>query len=88
MYEFQEWKTLLSSEDDSKAHLLNLYQFSNAWLKLGVNILQSATHLHEMYDKVNSTPATFVHYIELLHFNAHCSTSNASQYLAVCYPPK
>ena len=49
MYEFQEWKTLPSSEDGSKAHLLNLYQFSNAWFQLGVNILQSATHLSKEY---------------------------------------
>ena len=45
LYEFQECKTLPSSEGGSKAHLLNLYQFSNAWLQLGVNILESATHL-------------------------------------------
>ena len=33
----------------SAAHLLNLYQLSNARLQLGVNILQSGAHLYEMY---------------------------------------
>ena len=33
----------------SVAHLLNLYQFSNAGFQLGVNILQSASHLKYKY---------------------------------------
>ena len=33
------------SKEISVAYLLNLYQFSNAGFQLGVNILQSASHL-------------------------------------------
>ena len=49
MYEFQEWEIFhhlkVVLKNISVAHLLNLYQFSNARLQLGVNILQSAPHL-------------------------------------------
>ena len=66
------------------AHLLNLYQLSNARLQLGVNILQSTTHLYVRTLNINTKILMYWSTEVLKYWNF----SNAwLQLRVVCFPP-